>query len=160
MCERASFIAIRGGKIAWLIGSDSHDEIIKAEGLEDKDLCDRRFVRVECTPKADPFSTNQNEWEVKEDELENTLPAWYEHEEWVPKILDELTLRRIPEERRTGTIGKLVIPASTEYSLPWLRKAADIYVLENATLTAPVLAQARNIDVHKKGELNAPLLTR
>jgi hypothetical protein len=179
MCERESFLAIRGGRVAWLIDSDRHDAIVETEGLEDNELCDRRFVRIECKPKADPFSTNPDDWEVQEDEPGGSLPAWYEREEWAPLILDELTLRRIPEERRTGIVGKLVIPAGQLYRLPWLRTAADIYVhenakldapalttaadiyvLENAKLDAPALATAADIDVHKKGELNAPLLKR
>ena len=101
MCERASFLAIRGGRIAWKIDSDSHDEIIKQEGLEDVELCKRNFIRIECKPKADPFSTNPADWEVKEDE--ESLPSWYDREEWVSRIIDELVLRRIPEEHRAGT---------------------------------------------------------
>jgi hypothetical protein len=158
MCERASFIAIRGGKIAWLLGNDSHSEIVKAENLKDLEVCDRRFIKIECDARDDPFSTNPNDWTVKEDEKE--LPAWYDHEEWAPKILDELTLRRIPEERRTGVVGKLIIREGQHLDLPWLRQTADLRLDEGASLTAPVLAQTASLYLDEGASLTAPVLAQ
>jgi hypothetical protein len=131
MCNRASFIAIRGGRVAWLIDTDSHDKIVKAEGLEDKELCDRRFIRIECKPKGDLFSQSPLDWEVTEDEGRNTLPAWYDREEWIPRILDELILRRIPEERRTGVVGNLTL--DTAILPPWLKKVGGDLDLRSVT---------------------------
>jgi len=105
MCRRASFLAIRGGKVAWKLYSDSHDEIIQQEGLEDLELCKRNFIRIEVCPKVNPFSRDPNDWVVEEDEASDTFPSWYDREEWVPRILDELVYRRIPEEIQNGIYG-------------------------------------------------------
>src|SRR5690606_34718293 len=103
MCKRASFIAVRGGKVAWKLWSDSHDEIIKQEGLEDLELCKRNFIRIEVSPKVNPFSRDPAEWEIHEDETE--LPSWYNREEWYTPIMDELVYRRIPREMENGIYG-------------------------------------------------------
>ena len=155
MCDRASFIAIRGGRIAWLLDSDSHDDVIKAEGLKDVSYPLRAFVRIECEPKADPFSTDPNDWTVKEDEDE--LPSWYDHEEWAGTILDELIYRRIPEEKRTGHCGKLNVKQSAEYT--WLTTAQDVTVYENATLDAPMLTTAQDVRMREGATLSVPALT-
>jgi hypothetical protein len=100
MCKRASFIAIRGGKVAWILNDDSHDHIVAANNLKDAELCKRDFIRIEVTPKVDPFSRDPAEWEIHEDETE--LPSWYDREEWYTPIMDELILRRIPQELVDG----------------------------------------------------------
>ena len=155
MCDRASFIAIRGGRVAWLLDSDSHEDIIKAEGLKDVSYPLRAFVRIECEPKADPFSTDPNDWTVKEDEKE--LPSWYDHEEWAGTIIDELIYRRIPEERRTGHCGQLEVRQDVNYA--WLTTARDVWVYEGATLNAPALTTAQYVRVHEGATLDAPALT-
>ncbi len=116
MCKRASFLAVRGGKVAWLLTSDSHEGIIKAEGLKDNDEYNRQFVRIECLPKDDPFSINPLDWEVKEDE--ESLPSWYDREEWVGKILSELIEVRIPTELREKKCGDLDLRGTGITSLP------------------------------------------
>jgi len=105
MCRRASFLAIRGGKVAWKLYSDSHDEIIQQEGLEDLELCKRNFIRIEVCPKVNPFSRDPAEWEIHEDEDETELPSWYNREEWYTPIMDELVYRRIPQEIQNGIYG-------------------------------------------------------
>ena len=155
MCNRASFIAIRGGKIAWLQNSDSHDEIIRAEKLKDSELYARPFVRIECIPKNDPFSLNPLEWDVKEDEQE--LPSWYDREEWVSKILDELIHSRIPEEKRTGIIGNLEIKNGI-YHFDWLTTAADV-IADNGSISAPALTTAANVRADNGSKLEFPALT-
>lgn len=116
MCKRASFIAVRGGKVAWLLTSDSHEDIIKAEKLKDDDEHNRQFVRIECLPKDDPFSINPLDWEVKEDE--ESLPSWYDREEWVGKIVSELIEVRIPTELREKKCGNLYLRGTGITSIP------------------------------------------
>ena len=157
MCSRASFLAIRGGKIAWVLGSDSHDAIIEAEGLKDDDLYVRDFVRIECIPRADPFSTDPSEWVVREDEDEKDFPAWYDHEEWAGRILDELTQRRIPEERRTGIIGNLEVTDGL-YVYDWITQAANVRAYNGSKLEFPMLTRAAAV-LADNGSISAPMLT-
>ena len=154
MCKRASFLAIRGGKVAWLLNSDSHEDIVKAEGLKDDEIFTRKFVRIECVPNSDPFSLNPLDWKVKEDEEE--LPSWYDREEWVGKILDELIEKRIPEEKKTGTIGNLELKNGI-YVFDWLATAANIYAYNGSKLDFPLLATAADIRAYN-GSISAPLL--
>ncbi len=157
MCSRASFLAIWGGKVAWKKGSDKHDDIIEAEGLTDREVCDRRFIRIECEPLNDPFSLNRDDWIVKEDEPYSTLPAWYDREEWIPKILDELILRRIPEELRTGIVGNINI-SKGDYVFDWLTTAADVIARDGSKLDLPALTTAANV-IANNGSISAPALT-
>jgi hypothetical protein len=158
MCNRASFLAIRGGRVAWLLDSDSHDDIIAANGLKDVGLCKRDFIRIECVPRGDPFSLVQSEWTVQEDENEDTLPSWYDREEWVSKILDELTLRRIPEEKRTGHCGKLTISDGGFYLFNWLTTAADVRADNGSNIDLPALTNAADVRAYD-GSISAPALT-
>ena len=79
MCKYFSAILMRDGTVLTFDESNSHDDIISANGLKDVKLKDRDFIRIEITPREpiNLFSTERSDWIFKEDE-EGTLPSWYD----------------------------------------------------------------------------------
>ena len=79
MCIYFSAILMRDGTVLTLDESNSHDDIIEANGLKDVKLKCRDFIRIEITPRKpiNLFSKDRSDWIFKEDE-EGTLPSWYD----------------------------------------------------------------------------------
>ncbi len=163
MCKRASFLAVYGGPqggVRWLLGEDSHSRIAESFGLPDDRVLARRYVKIECIPLGDPFSTREADWKVTVDE--EAAPIWYEEhaEEWEAEILRVLMVERIPQEIEAGECGALDLVRGSTGDVPWLKKAGGVSLREGATLTAPCLAQAGDLTLGKGATLTAPRLAQ
>ena len=79
MCEYFSAILMRDGEVLTSDESNSLDDIINANNLNDVKLQNRDFIRIEITPN-EPIkllSKKRSDWVFREDE-ESTLPSWYD----------------------------------------------------------------------------------
>ena len=71
MCNAASFI-ITQSAVFWSEKSDSHEEIILENGLDDSGV---KFVRAEISPPNDVYSLPLEHWVFKTDQ--EIVPDWY-----------------------------------------------------------------------------------
>jgi len=78
MCNYLSLIVTKGGKALWLPRNpQDHEAIITKYKLNDRDLTNRTWVRVEINPADDKRPTrDRKDWTLKVDETD-TLPAWW-----------------------------------------------------------------------------------
>jgi len=83
------FLCIRSRDYpVYSLSHDSHERLLKQEGIKDDKVYDRDFVRVQLWPKGcwfDPM-VKFNGWNFAVDE-ENTLPAWFDKEYWLDRCL-------------------------------------------------------------------------
>jgi hypothetical protein len=73
MCQLKSAIVLKD-KVFMPLDYDSHEEMIKELGLNDK-TSEPNFVRVEITPPGNDFSKPPKDWIYKVDQ--DFLPKWY-----------------------------------------------------------------------------------
>ena len=78
MCKFWSAILTREGKVLWDRNMSSHEELIRKNNLNDGELKNRGFVRIEITPK-DITSKKKGDWSYKVDEP-STIPDWYQND--------------------------------------------------------------------------------
>ena len=76
MCNFWSCVLTRDGRVLWSPDINSHEELIRRNGLDDTKLIDRDFVRLEIVPKHG-LGRERGDWRYKVDEY-ITLPTWYE----------------------------------------------------------------------------------
>lgn len=88
MCEMASMIVTRTD-VLWLPESDSHEGIIKKNGLNDRGIVPD-FVRVEICPYDDDYSIPFEAWVFRVDQ--DILPDWW-NKEWA-----EIQVRQVLPE--------------------------------------------------------------
>ena len=79
MCNFWSCLLTKDGKVLWDKDIKSHEDLIERFGLEDKQLKDRSFVRIEITPRGDILSKKRGDWSYKVDEP-GTVPDWYQND--------------------------------------------------------------------------------
>lgn len=82
MCEPASMIIVKSGDVYWSKISDSHEDIIKENNLNDKTEYPD-FVRIEITPENKDFRKPIDEWKFKRDQ--DLIPDWYS-DKWAEKL--------------------------------------------------------------------------
>ena len=74
MCQFKSAIYLASGKILWLKNEDSHEKILAAHKIEDKDL-PADFVKIECVPQENPKDIFN--WKFIVDMSDDELPDWW-----------------------------------------------------------------------------------
>ncbi len=76
MCKAFSFIVLENGNVLWGFGKDSHNDIIRANGLKDDtaDSCLMTFARCEISPRNEKYLT-PDKWEFRIDE--QIKPTWF-----------------------------------------------------------------------------------
>ena len=76
MCEPASMIIVKSGKVYWSQSSESHEDIIAEFNLEHLDtMRDVQLVRMEITPPDRDLRKPLEEWRFKVDQ--DMLPDWW-----------------------------------------------------------------------------------
>ena len=91
MCEAFSCIIDQAEKITWKLGVDSHSELARLGGYDDKVLGE--FAKIEITPKNNDY-LNPDEWVYRVDE--SPVPVWCgirekelclaAHKKWLKKL--------------------------------------------------------------------------
>ena len=115
MCKFWSAILTREGKVLWDRNMSSHEELIRKNNLNDGELKNRDFVRIEITPK-DITSKKKGDWSYKVDEP-STIPDWYQNDplaqekivwkEW--KVAMEETLWKLQLDKLQAIIDGIKI---------------------------------------------------
>jgi hypothetical protein len=90
MCRPASFVVTKD-RVYWSKSSDSHEDIIKENGLKESNIRNEiQFVRVEIVPPDNDFRKPLDEWRFHTDQ--DIRPEWYvesEEEKRVRAVLPE-----------------------------------------------------------------------
>ena len=91
MCKAFSCIIDQAEKVTWKLGVDSHSELARIGGYEDKVLGE--FAKIEITPKNNDY-LNPDKWVYRVDE--SPVPAWCgvrekelclaAHKKWLKKL--------------------------------------------------------------------------
>jgi len=78
MCQTASLVATKD-RVFWSKDGDSHEQIIKENGLHDDGVRGPNIVRFEISPPANAYSMPLGEWAYSLGQ--DILPDWYDAED-------------------------------------------------------------------------------
>lgn len=83
MCKFFSCVVMRSGKVHWILGENSHSQIITTKNLKDDtyDPAEMKFARVEITTQETrdygkvPKTFREKDWTLKIDQ--SLIPTWW-----------------------------------------------------------------------------------
>ena len=164
MCEAFSCIIDQDEKITWKLGVDSHSELARIGGYEDKVLGE--FAKIEITPKNNDY-LNPDEWVYRVDE--SPVPRWCgirekelclaAHKKWLKKL--EKFINRHPivhpfKAHPPETIQRKHILLLKKWDSVWTSVGTSVWAYTGSFFRIPVWKYVK----HPKGKYPyQPLVT-
>jgi len=128
MCGYLSALVLRSGEVIQHEATDSHEDLVEWQNLKDESVVDKKFVRVEYTPKDFNDLADIDKYELRLDE--NEAPGWWDEEMQsnTERKLKAIAERRIVTEKRGVLLGGCwVIAGSAQIAKVYSSRVIAVY---------------------------------